>query len=116
MAYNDLRYIVMAVRILIFSFWICHHIPEPRNNMKKLHRAIAAVKHEPLSSSEERAHCCNCSIHKSQHLRNLYHENGIRLEFLFFRNNHIFQIGQCFLYIKAYLRRHREWVESLEDP
>ena len=76
----------------------------------------------------------NCSIHKSQHLRDLCHENGVRLEFLspyspdynpvssshpfsnLFRNNHIFQIEQCFHYIKAYLRRHREWVESLEDP
>src|SRR6266498_1808133 len=56
----------------------------------------------------------NCSIHKSQHLRDLCHENGVRLEFLSPYSPDYNPVSSS--HPKAYLRRHKEWVESLEDP
>jgi transposase InsO family protein len=58
----------------------------------------------------------NVSIHKSQHLRNICEEKGIRLEFLPPYSPDFNPIEQAFFYIKNYLRQHRDWVESEENP
>src|SRR6266542_5213045 len=79
----------------------------------------------------------NCAIHRGERLRVLAQRAGIRLQFLppyspdynpvgiyisiYIYSHHVFisfslQIEQTFFYIKSWLRRHRDWVLSHEDP
>ncbi len=82
----------------------------------------------------------NCAIHKNQYIQHICSDNGIRLEYLspyspdfnpvifylfvaallrlliIIMEQLSLQIEQCFYYIKAYLRRHKDWVNGLADP
>ena len=57
----------------------------------------------------------NASIHKSQYLRSICEEKGIRLEFLPPYSPDFNPIETCFSVIKSFLKKYRDFVHSCND-